>query len=104
MTDPELPEAKFIQSFFAFFDHRQALRRNLDPVGDSRREAGRSGTVPHRQAGAAGQFANIGLGKTRVEQRREHLVRPGGTLAGPPVPLVVDIDPVSYSGVAEALR
>src|SRR5438874_6891042 len=58
VADADLTEAEFVQRLFALFHDSEALRRDLDAVGDPGRQARRGGAVPHGQVGAASQLAN----------------------------------------------
>ncbi len=94
MADAELPEPQRAHRVLAFFHDRKRFAGHLAPVFDAGRQARRCGLVPDAQAGATGERANFLFGKSRIEQRRDNMVRDRSFLAGTEVALVIQVDAV----------
>jgi hypothetical protein len=103
VTHAELPEAQFAKPVFALLDAAEGFAGHGTAIGDAGRKAGRCRFVPHLQAGAAGQLADVLLGQSGFGEGSEHPVLPGGRLAGPKIALVIDIHAVGKMPETEPL-
>src|SRR5690606_25925581 len=82
VPDAQDAEAEVAQDRFGALDGPELLVGDFGEVRDARREAGRGGFVPGRQAGLVRELADVLLGQTGLVERADDAELARGLTAG----------------------
>ena len=101
MSQTHLTKSQCAQILLGFFDLAKALDRHLRAVGQSRRQAGRSGQIRGWQSRRPRQVAYLLLRQSDLLEGRQHAMFIGGPLAWAKIRSVVGIDAITDPVEAE---